>query len=126
MHEEYDDYEDDDYPNQDYPESKYKYYFKFDPQAWDAWGKWLYDSLNNAVGSDPNVWYVSGFPTHKQYKINKNLQYLGKNSDGNEIWKSKYFICDPIAIEYVEHIKSNAVYFLQQPHFYRGMFDILN
>ena len=140
MHE---DHEDDNYDDhddsQDHLENKYKHYFKFDADAWDAWGKMLYNALNDIVEYPSNVWYISpkpvdGFP-YKSIPVNSwnpnagkgnSFQYLGSNYYGQPIWKNKYFVNDPIAIEYLNHIKSNAVHFLLQPHYYKGLFDILN
>jgi len=131
MHQEDEEYDDDDNNSQD----KYKNYFKFDPDAWDAWGKALYDTLNNMSNNFTNTWYVYGFPP-KSFPVNsltsntgkdKNpVQYLGVNYQNQPIWKKKYFVNDPLSTEYVNHIKSHAVHFLQQPHYYKGMFDILN
>lgn len=136
MHEDYD-YDDDEH---DYDDAKnpYKHYFKFDPAAWDTWGKWLYDALNDIVESSPNVWYtmpnISGFP-YKSLPVNSWLsntgkgnsyQYLGNNYQGQPVWKKKYFIRDEVNNMYIDHIGSHAVYFLKQPHYYQGMFDILN
>jgi hypothetical protein len=129
---EYDD--DHDYDDsQNNAESQYKKYFKFDPGAWDAWGKFLYDSLNDIVEKSPNVWYVNfnskSFPVNS-YSPNtgkdKYFQYLGSNYQNQAIWKTKYFINDKMAIAYVNHIKSHAVNFILQPHYYKGMFDIMN
>lgn len=134
MHE---DYSDDQY---DYDDAKkqYKHYFKFDPAAWDAWGKWLQDALNEIVDNNQMVWYTysgnpDGFP-YKMLPVNSwnpgtgkdSYQYLGSNYQGQPIWKKKYFICDPINQKYRKHIESNAVHFVHQPHYYKGMFDILN
>ena len=127
----YDDYDD----GQDNLESHYKHYFKFDPDAWDAWGKMLYNTLNNIVEDPSSVWYVTpGFPK-KLLPVNswtsnagkdKSFQYLGSNYQGQPIWKNKYFVSDPINIIYRKHIESHPVYFLQQPNYYKGLFDILN
>jgi hypothetical protein len=126
----YNDYDD----SQDNLESQYKHYFKFDPEAWDAWGKWLYDALNEAVEISPNVWYTYGFPS-KSIPVNSyisntdkghSFQYLGNNYQNQEVWKAKYFIHNPINTEYALHIQSHAKYFLQQPNYYKGLFDILN
>ena len=132
MHEDYDDYEDDDnYENQD----KYKHYFKFDPEAWDAWGKLLYETLGDIVESSPNVWYIGSYLPDKFVPVNsyipntgqgKSFQYLGSNYAGQGVWKTKYFIVDPIDISYRKHLEANAKHFLQQPIYYRGLFDILN
>lgn len=130
----YYDYGDDEH---DYDDAKnpYKHYFKFDPAAWDTWGKWLYDALNDIVESSPNVWYVSGFP-HKSLPVSsyfsntgkdsKSYQYLGNNYQGSPVWKKKYFVLDPIQNNYKQHIQSHSVHFINQPHYYKGLFDILN
>lgn len=134
MHEYYenDNYDDDD--SQDNLESQHKHYFKFDPEAWDAWGKWLYDALNEAVEISPNVWYAYGFPS-KSIPVNSYIsntdkgntfQYLGVNYDGVNVWKSKYFVYDKIFHEYIKHIQGHSVYFIKQPHYYKGLFEILN
>lgn len=140
MHQDDDNYNDDyDYDDsQDNLESQYKKYFKFDPDAWDAWGKMLYNALNDIVESSPNVWYttfnIPSFP-NKSFPVNsyfsntgkdKTFQYLGNNYQGTPIWKKKYFVYDPIEIQYRKHIQSHAMYFLNQPHYYDGLFDILN
>lgn len=139
MHEEYDNYGDDDYEDShDDLESQYKHYFKFDPEAWDAWGKMLYDALNDIVESSSNVWYVmpsiEGFPK-KSFPVSsyfsntgkdKTFQYLGSNYQNSQIWKKKYFIYDPIQHNYINHIQSHAIHFIQQPYYYKGLFDILN
>ena len=130
-------YDDDEsyYDSQD----KYKHYFKFDPAAWDAWGKWLYDAMKEIVETNPNLWYtpthIEGWPT-KKFPVNsyfpntgkeqKTFQYLGNNYDGKAIWKKKYFVSDPIQSMYIDHLSNNAAYFIKQPNYYRGMFDILN
>lgn len=141
MNEEDDNYNDDhDYDDsQNNFESQYKKYFKFDPDAWDAWGKVLYDALNEIVEPSQNVWYIGltniqGFPS-KSFPVNsyfsntgkdKTFQYLGNNYDGKAIWKKKYFIYDPLHQKYIDHLKSHAEYFLKQPHYYRSLFEVLN
>lgn len=136
MHEDYDYDDEHDYDDAQNP---YKHYFKFDPTAWDAWGKWLYDALNEIVESSPNVWYtdpkIYGFnkkslPVNSYFsntgKDSKSYQYLGNNYQGSPIWKTKYFIRDPINDKYFRHIEQHAIHFLLQPHYYKGLFDILN
>jgi len=131
MHEDYD-YDDDEH---DYDDAKnpYKHYFKFDPAAWDAWGKWLYDALNDIVESSPNVWYTGfvpkSLPVNSYFSNtgkNKNFQYLGNNYQGAPIWKTKYFVRNPINDQYLKHIEQHSIHFLTQPHYYKGLFDILN
>lgn len=132
MHEDYDDYDDDEY---DYGNDKYKHYFKFDPEAWDAWGKLLYETLGDIVESSPNVWYIGQYLPNEFVPVNsynpntgygKTFQYLGANYAGQEVWKMKYFVYDKIHHNYLAHIQSHSVHFIKQPHYYKGLFDILN
>jgi len=136
MHEDYDDDNYDEYydSSHDDLESKYKHYFKFDPEAWDAWGKWLYGALNEVVEFSPNVWYIGGFPKEK-FPVNSyfsntgkdnTFQYLGNDYQNQPIWKKKYFVKDEINKIYTNHVRSHAAYFVKQPNHYRGIFDILN
>lgn len=139
MHEDYEDDDYDDYENydnsQDNLESQYKkFYFKFDPTAWDSWGKWIQDAIDDIIESSPNVWYVPGFP-FKSIPVNdyfsgtgkdKTLQYLGNNHYKEPIYKTKYFIHNKLDTDYRKHLIANAVHFLQQPNYYDGMFEILN
>lgn len=125
----YDEYQDYDKHKKDYA----KHWFKFDPSIW----KWLYDSMEDEVTEvSPNVW-ITNIPGFKTFSFPVNgwasnigkghsFQYLGSNHIGEPIWKNKYFICDPIQIEYVNHIKQHAVHFVKQPHYYKGLFDIQN
>jgi hypothetical protein len=135
MHEEYDNYDDDYDDSQDNLEDKYKHYFKFDPEAWDAWGKMLYDTLNDIVENSPNVWYIGADFGKKSFPVSsyfsntgkdKTFQYLGSNYQNSQVWKNKYFVYNPIQHQYINHIQSHAVHFIQQPHYYKGLFDILN
>jgi len=143
MHEEYDNYDDDhDYDDsQDDLENKYKHYFKFDPNAWDTWGKWLQDALNDIVEYTSNVWYISpktgffgsnkdmSFPVNSYFSSTGKgnaFQYLGNNYQGSEVWKYKYFVSNPIDQMYKKHIQTHATHFLRQPTYYKGLFDILN
>ena len=135
MHEEYDNYDDDYDDSQDNLEDKYKHYFKFDPEAWDAWGKMLYDTLNDIVENSPNVWYIGADFGKKSFPVSsyfsntgkdKTFQYLGSNYQNSQVWNNKYFVYNPIQHQYINHIQSHAVYFMKQPHYYKGLFDILN
>ena len=131
-------YDDDDYEDsQDDLESHHKNYFKFDPDAWDAWGKMLYDTLNDIVEYPSNVWYIdASFPIAKgSFPVNdyfsnagsfKNSLYLGNNHYKEPVYKTKYFVHDQLDSDYKNHLRSNAVHFLQQPNYYMGLFDILN
>jgi hypothetical protein len=132
MHEDYEDYDEDEYDN---PKDKYKHYFKFDPEAWDAWGKMLFNTLNGIVeDSNNNVWYVANFsnqfvPVNSYFPNtgqSKNFQCLGNNYQDAKIWKTKYFVSDNISSLYFSHIQSHAIHFITQPTYYKGLFDILN
>lgn len=140
MHEpyedDYDDYDDEDYHNQ---KNYNKHYFKFDPTAWDAWGKFLYDALNDIVESSPNIWYIGqnipGFP-NKSLPVNgyfldtdsgqNPLLYLGNNQYNEPVYKKYHFVHNKTKQQYMLHLQSNAKHFVQQPNYYRSMFDILN
>jgi hypothetical protein len=127
-----DNYEDN---SQDNLESQHKNYFKFDPDAWDAWGKFLSDALNNIVEYPSNVWYIGPSFPKGSLPVNdylsksgnfKNSLYLGSNHYKEPVYKTKYFIENKLDIEYRNHLVANAVHFLQQPNYYEGLFDILN
>lgn len=125
MHEDYDDYDDDEYDNF---EDKYKHYFKFDPEAWDAWGKLLYEALEDIIEPSPNVWYIGKFVPVNSYSPSTGEfhQCLGANYQGEPIWKYKHFISDKLKNEYVLHLQSHARHFINQPGYYKAMFEILN
>lgn len=142
MHDPYDDeddgYDDDhyDYDNNDQYDP-YKFYFKFDINnaplsEWIA--KMINDILKNPENNDYKITNISGFPMYvfpvnswnPNTESNSKLQYLGSNYSGIPIWKSKYFVFDPINQEYKLHLQSNAKHFIQQPNYYKGLFDILN
>jgi hypothetical protein len=126
-----DEYNDDQYyPNED----MHKKYFKFDEKAWDAWGKWLYDAMNDIVDMTPNVWHVYGFPI-KKFPVNdllpdtmedKYFMCLGNNHYNEPIWKTKYLVKDNLNMSYKNHMASNAAYILKEPLYYKGLFDNLN
>jgi hypothetical protein len=134
VQEPYDDDENDDNDSLDYSQDPYKHLFKFDEDAWEAWGKFLYDALGD-MSKYSNQWYVYGwdpkkFPVNSYSsntgKAKKGFQYLGVNYFNEGVFKSKYFIVNSIDIEYIKHIQQHAVYFLKQPSYYKGLYDILN
>jgi hypothetical protein len=127
MHEPYDDYDDydEDYYDYDYgnPNDLSQFYFKFHFLDHSALSEWLYKVMN-----------IEDFP-FKQIPVNswhpnadkgQTCQYLGSNYQGSPIWKTIYFVCDPINIEYKLHIQSHASHFVKQPSYYKGLHDILN
>jgi hypothetical protein len=131
-----DSYDDDDYDDNDYehPKNDYQHYFKFDPTAWDALTKFFTNAFKDIIDTNSNTWYIYGYP-NDSFPVNSyfpstgkknNFQYLGTNYDGVKIWKKQYFIIDPIQTMYINHIQTHAIYFIKQPHYYKGLFDILN
>lgn len=133
MHEPYDDdYYGDNYDDShDYYQSQpnwKKFYFKFDVDS-SPLSEWITKMVNNFL-SDSNIYNFSpvGLPVNSwnPNTANNKFQYLGSNYAKEPIWKSKYWIIDPIDKAYRHHLQSNATHFVQQPSFYKGMFDILN
>ena len=135
MHEPYDeDLEYDDQYNYDYGNQydPYKFYFKFDVNSNSSLSDWL-NNLFKDIGSY-SVTNIPGFPIvsfpvnswNSNTEKGNSFQYLGSNYQGSQIWKKKYFISDPINIEYKLHLQAHAKYFIQQPTYYNGLFDILN
>jgi hypothetical protein len=138
MHEDYeeDDYEEDDY-DYDHPSLNphNAWYYKFDIGPDTPLSKWLNDIVKDFMGSGENfkITNISGFPNNmfpvnswNPNTANNKFQYLGSNYKKEPIWKSKYWVIDPINHMYINHIQSHAAYFLQQPSFYKGLFDVLN
>lgn len=131
----------------EYNEDPYKFYFQIDTE----WIKKYMDSLINKIGYkwiDKEV-IEDALKKQPNYNIpllpdgfspislpvsswlssivgdNSSL-YLGNNYWNEGVWKKKHFIQDKLATEYINHLKSHAVYFLQQPKYYEGLYEILN
>lgn len=145
MHEPYDDEDDyDENDSHDYPHDPYKWYYKFDIGPNTPISKWITDMFSNfwqpldqSMFDKINIEWgntIPGFPAKKlpvnSWKLSagksNSFQYLGANYDGHQIWKKKYFVNNPLNSEYIKHLNANAVHFLRQPHYYKGMFDIMN
>jgi hypothetical protein len=141
MHDPYDN-EDDEYDDQYDYDDVTKWYFKFDISQNPAFSKWINDIVNNIINPLDNsimdqtdkAWGLDNknafvFPVNSwnPSTSGKNLpQYLGSNYYKEPIWKSKYWISNPINQEYKKHLQSHAAYFIKQPKYYNGLFDILN
>lgn len=141
MHEPYDDY--DDYYNDDYDDShEYdksqsdwnKFYFKFDMDSspLSEWvDKMMEDILNQYEYKPLNIFgfpFVS-FPVNSFFPNTgdvKNHLYLGKNYYDESVFKKYHFVKDDLKNSYINHIRTHSVHFLQQPSYYKSMFDILN
>ena len=128
---EHEDYDDDEYNY--YPEygeygcTDYSKKFNID---WAAWEKWLEKAIKEIVEEDNNVW-VFGHKLLENTKDTKKLDdkyfmYLGSNHYDEAVWKSKYFIINQLEQDYKNHISARPTYFLNQPSYYKGLFEILN
>lgn len=125
-------YDDDEYKNypdggqfNNYNEYGYPKQFKFD---WASWELWLQDALKD-IQEDNNIWFFGGQKpkeNNNSYNKDKYFTYLGSNIYDEAIWKTKFFIKESLDIEYKNHIAAHPAHFLKQPHYYKGMFDILN
>ena len=133
---EHEDYDDDDYNY--YPSyNEYGYPKQFDID-WAAWEKWLSKAIKDIVEEDKNVWIVGhnldktnkkfnvGDSTHKNISKQKYFMYLGSNSYDESVWKKKYFVSNKLDQQYRHHLEANAVHFLKQPNYYKGLYDNLN
>lgn len=139
MHDPYDDeddgYDDDhyDYDDVNEYEDPYKFYFKFDVSNLPL-SEWIQKAINDLLGNSYDIQHVYGFPItnvpvnywNPDTAKSNSLQYLGSNKYGEPIWKQVFFLHNKIQIAYKNHLMSNAKHFVEQPNYYRGMFDILN
>lgn len=102
------------------PEDKYS--FKIDVDMYKNLSKTL-KSLWKEIGSSAQ--YVS-FPMTNMFSYTGEVKaplYMGNNQYGDGIYKT---IFDPFKYEYINHLQKHAGYFVSQPSYYKGMFDILN
>lgn len=134
MHDPYDDEEeyDDDHYNYDYSDQydPYKFYFKFDVEQNSSLSDWIdkmiKQILNKNIEFDIDKTIV--FPVNSWHPntANNKFQYLGSNYNQEPIWKSKYWVKDSVNDMYTKHIQANAKHFIQQPSYYKSLYDILN
>jgi hypothetical protein len=137
MHEPYDDdyYEDNYDDSHHYDQNKSnldKFYFKFYVDSTPL-SDWIKNAIEDMIKNTPPKkidWKsvslpMTGFVPSYTGELNTPL-YVGNNQYQEQVWKSKYFVEDRIDIEYKNHIKNHAVHFIQQPLYYKGMFEILN
>jgi hypothetical protein len=126
-----DDEYDDDYYNNDYSDQydPYKFYFKFDVNQNSPLSEWISKMINDIFKKDYDFDKMIVFPVNS-WNLNTGgkdkLQYLGSNYANEPIWKTKYWVADPINSAYKAHLQSHAVHFINQPKYYKGLFDILN
>jgi len=123
MHEPYDDFEDEeDYYKKDNPQNQYEKFFSIDPTLWQKYGA-RFDEISDGLKHESeNVWVI--YPAYLNNKT-KDVFFVGKNTQNSQIFK-KYFVVDHLNIAYKAHIQQYSIHFLKQPHYYKGMFDILN
>ena len=119
------------------PDNKdpYKFYFQIDTE----WVKKYMDSLINKteykwISKDIIEDVLKEFspivlPVNSLFSSiveDKTSLYLGNNYWNEGVWKKKYFIRDRLQEAYVKHLQSNARHFLNQPRYYKGLYEILN
>lgn len=114
-----------------------KHYFHIDVSSlysFDSFSEWIktlidhtkYD-VQNIVGFPVFSLPVTDLnPIYGGNTIKSIPLYLGNNQYNESIYKAKHFIADNLKIEYLNHLKSHAIHFVQQPNYYKGLFDILN
>lgn len=128
-----DQYDDDYYDYDDGQNNLHQFYFKFDVNPNTPLSQWINDLVNDMI--DPfGLNTVQGFE-FKKFPVNSwysntgkgnSFQYLGSNYHGDPIWKTKYFVNDKIHTAYKLHLQQYTEHFIKQPHYYDGLFDILN
>lgn len=131
-HEDYDDDEYQYYP--EYNEHGYPQQFKFD---WNSWELWLKDAIQDIIDAE-NTWVV-GYskkqpePPEKSQEdieienlLKEKFIFFGENKYKEPIWKTKYFIANYFDIFYKNHFMSNARHIIQQPNYYKSLYDIMN
>jgi len=135
--------------NQDYSEDNdpYKFFFQIDTE----WLKKYMDSLLNKIeykwitkeviedalknlpnyntpllpdGFSPIALPVNSWLSNTAE--NSFSLYLGNNYWNEGVWKKKHFIHNKLQNEYIKHLQSHSSYFLQQPKYYKGLYEILN
>jgi hypothetical protein len=132
MNDPYDD-EDDGYDDEHYDKDyndqydPYKFYFQFDMSNTPL-SDWITKMINDIVNKEIDLEKMIVFPVNSwnPNTANNKFQYLGSNYFKEPIWKSKYLVHDTINQAYKNHLMSNAKHFVEQPNYYRGLFDILN
>jgi len=108
-------------------EGQHKFYFKFDVDAFsDLFKDYSLDDLfEQSIKKIESYMFQAYSEPTPLVDINTFI-LLGKNSYNEEVYKNKFFAVDALHIEYLNHLRSHAAHFLQQPQYYRGMFEILN
>ena len=121
MHEPYDDdFEEEDYYKKDNSKNQYEKFFSIDPSLWEKYGEWISSLTDKLAKELTTTWYVYPASVNNDF-----FYYLGTKSDQSEVYKHK-MIVDSLDIQYRKHIESHAKYFLQEPSYYKNLYEILN
>lgn len=118
--------------NEEYNDDPYKFYFQIDTE----WIQKYMDSLIKKLSEEsyqtpflPEGFQPISLPVNSWLSSiagdNSSL-YLGNNYWNEGVWKKKHFVQDKLANEYINHLQSHAGYFLRQPKYYKGLYEILN
>lgn len=88
----------------------------------------LFSFDTNSIDYISGAWQkiIEYYASNQQNKYLDLYINIGQNIYKEPIWKPKYLAKDEIHINYINHLASNPVHVLQQPHYYRNMFTILN
>lgn len=122
------------------PDEPFKWYFEIDSEWIKKYINQLMNKLDQNLndqidiswnvpiaseGFSPVVLPVNGYFSNTVEGSNSSL-YLGNNHYNEGVWKKKHFIQDKLQSEYVLHLQSHAGHFLNQPKYYKGLYEILN
>lgn len=116
------------------PDDPYKFYFQFDTQWISKYIDEIVKKLSESGWDYKNPLLPDGFklislPVNSYFPNtaeDSSSLYLGNNYYKEQVWKKKHFIQDKLHNEYVKHLQSHAQYFLHQPRYYKGLYEILN
>ena len=110
-----------------------KHYFSFDIGNWGdlsdllkemLYGPQLDDTLYKQLNNFTDAIFAS-FGEIPLESTTKSI-FVGKNSYGQPIYKTKHFVVDEISKQYFNHIREHAAHVLSQPDYYQGLHEILN
>jgi hypothetical protein len=120
MHEPYDDFEEEDYYKKDNAQNQYEKFFSIDASLWEKYGQWISGLTDDLAKELKTTWYVYPASVNNDF-----FYYLGIKNDKSEVYKNKSPIPN-LDIEYKKHIQAHAKYFLEEPSYYKNLYEILN
>lgn len=110
-----------------------KHFFKIDVDGFSDLNKMLKDMLFGSYGDADYSDYINSFSSYIYDMYNQptdlhnyGVIFIGKNSYNEQVFKPDHFVEDKLHQSYLNHIRANAVYFLQEPKYYNGLYEILN